>query len=134
MMKSSVLRTTRAVDNNFSLLSLDINPVHSSLNSLTVQAHFTYRTSCNDRKISCKPELVFFCCRSREFGEKYKREKNPDYFIDRNSYARRIVLDSGERERGARNSFSKSCLLQLHTSNSATEPGATAVTTILSKL
>ena len=41
-------------------MSLDINPVPSSLNSLTVRAHFTYITSCNARKISRKPELVFF--------------------------------------------------------------------------
>ena len=32
-----------------------------------------------------------------------------DYFIDRKIYGKKIVLDSGERENGERNSFSKPC-------------------------
>ena len=54
----------RAVDRNFSFLSLDINPVHSSLKSLTVRAHFTNGPSCNDRKMISYTRNCTFRCRS----------------------------------------------------------------------
>ena len=47
MIKFYFLWTTRAVEDNLSVLSLDMNPVRSSLNSLTVRAHLTYGTSCS---------------------------------------------------------------------------------------
>ena len=49
MMKFYVLWTTRALDDNFSVVTLDINTAHSSLFPGAVRAHFTRGTSWNNR-------------------------------------------------------------------------------------